>query len=167
MPLFLKSKLVFIHIPRTGGTYIENLMAANGDPPVFYSGIERVNGISPQHQTYLDLKRMQLIPENFTIFTILRDDEERYQSTIKWLKKYRNEDVYRHEMEDRSDAARYRFDNHNMPSEYFFEGLPDHELKRNLVVLHFKDLFPMTHASKLGRIVHLKTIPDNLFKNES
>jgi hypothetical protein len=169
MPLFLKSKLVFIHIPRTGGNYIEHLMEANGDPPVFFSvkeylsvwGIQDGNRyVSPQHQKYLHLKKLGLIPEDFTIFTIFRNDEERYASSMKW---YNNQG---HKI-DETMFNTLHYDNHNKPCSYFLEGLPDHDIKNPYYAFEFDKVFPLNLHSPLAKLLKIKTIRPDIFKNQS
>ncbi len=134
MPLFLKSGLYFIHIPRSGGSYIENLFHANGDTGAFLSPYQFFNGCSPQHQPLIVLNTLHMIPEGFKIFTVIRDDAKRFFSEFNWMKKrcllpvetsfsqfltegVLDKDGKAHPFLDINERKYY--DNHNMPNEWF------------------------------------------------
>lgn len=91
MPIFLNNKLLFIHIPKTGGTSIEKFIEDNGDVMAFYtfSGSIFVNSHTPQHCTYKEYESFNFLKSGMRIFTIVRNPEERVISEFFYIHKYR------------------------------------------------------------------------------
>lgn len=91
MPIFNK-EITFIHIPKTGGTSIEKFLFTNGySVSMLTQKIDfiPINGHSPQHCTYLELRELGLITEK--IFTIVRPEVDRTVSEFFYVKKYRKD----------------------------------------------------------------------------
>lgn len=83
MPLYLKHKFVFIHIPKTGGSSIEKVLEDAGDTTLLYNNGANpgvLNGHSPQHSTYRELVDLKLIPNDFTVFSVVRNPYDRFMS---------------------------------------------------------------------------------------
>lgn len=95
MPLFLKNKICFIHIPKCGGTTIEKAFENQlDDPPLYYDSRFRFPNMryslqhSPQHSTFIELREMKLIPKDFDIISFVRNPYDRFLSEYCWrLKK--------------------------------------------------------------------------------
>lgn len=87
MPLFLRNdrRIAFIHIPKTGGTSIEQYFESNGWTMRYWSP-PRDDGYSPsdQHLLYSDLKT--LIPEldDIPSFAVVRHPVKRFISEWQW-----------------------------------------------------------------------------------
>ena len=123
MPLFLKSRICFIHVPKCGGTTVvkafEELL---GDPPVHYSeDFSKVQWHplqhSPQHTTYRVLKGMNMVPDGFEVVSFVRDPVERFLSEYAW----RRTGVLQDEFAERffSHDPELFWDNHHL-SQYDF-----------------------------------------------
>jgi|WetSurMetagenome_2_1015567.scaffolds.fasta_scaffold307182_2 hypothetical protein len=196
MPLFLKSKLCFIHIPRSGGSYIENLFHYNNDPGIFLSPYQYLNGCSPQHQQYELLKILNIIPDDFQTFAIIRDHIDRFVSEFNWLKlRYGGlSEEQKRQLDNKSVGESVdmfkvlhpettfnafldnflnlgnncRYDNHNMPNEWFLKG---NNTTNPIRLINFSDLYKndgKTIVDRLNEILNtsLQPIP-NLDTNSS
>ena len=130
MPLFLKSNLCFIHIPRSGGSYIESLFEENGDKGILLSPHQLINGTSPQHQCLDNLTWLNMIPENFVIFTVIRPDVDRFISEYNWLLKRKvltTETSFSQFLDDFLNVENCeKYDNHNMPNSWFLKDTSSH-----------------------------------------
>lgn len=120
MPLSPKYKLVFIHIPKTGGTSIEEFFRENGGC-LYWERKKQYNGHSIQHCTYQELKELGLVPEGYRIFTVIRHPYERFLSDYNY---YRTLD--RFDGDILSFAKKFfgepeGFDNHNKSIFHFLE----------------------------------------------
>lgn len=100
MPVFQKNdkKILFIHIPKAGGTSIEHLFKSNGWDMSFFDGggknsVNNFLKCSPQHMHFNMLKDIMRINSFDYIFTFTRDPIERLKSEYKWRKKYLNENM--------------------------------------------------------------------------
>lgn len=78
MPVNKKHKLIYIHIPKTGGTYIEYLFDMRKDKTLFSSG-DKLLGRTKQHYPY-ELIVQELNIENYYIFTTVRNPYYRFIS---------------------------------------------------------------------------------------
>ncbi len=79
MPINKTHKLIYIHIPKTGGTYIEYLFDMRKDKTLFSSG-DKLLGRTKQHYPYkLIVKEVKNI-ENYYIFTTVRNPYYRFLS---------------------------------------------------------------------------------------
>lgn len=85
MPLFLKNKIVFIHIPKTGGSSIQHVLNTTGDIAVFYCGQAKLNNVPPQHMPLSALYELNLVPDDFRIITVIRHPYERVISAYNYL----------------------------------------------------------------------------------
>jgi len=86
MPIF-NDEITFIHIPKTGGDSIEKFVKDNGYDVKFRSVRKQgyINGHSPQHCTYRELKEMGLLTNK--IFTVIRPNIDRVISEYFYLRK--------------------------------------------------------------------------------
>jgi hypothetical protein len=90
MPIF-NNKITFIHIPKCGGTSIEKFLVDKGyNMSIFNStGSIFINGHTPQHCTYKELKELNLVTNK--IFTIIRPEIERVVSEYFYILEWRPE----------------------------------------------------------------------------
>jgi hypothetical protein len=87
MPIF-DNEYTFIHIPKTGGSSIECWLTDNNKKMSLFSIGKKnlINGHSPQHCTFLELKELNLLTEK--VFTIVRPDVERVISEYFYLNQF-------------------------------------------------------------------------------
>jgi hypothetical protein len=147
MPVFLRDgrALLFVHVPKTGGTTIERVFERSGwttrllETPDTHRDLLAVRKCSPQHY-HADLLRSVLRLGRFeATFMMVRDP----------LARFRSEFLMRHSREPRTDAAaveewadqvfrRYRrnpfvLDNHLRPqSEFHLQGATVYRLEDGL-----------------------------------
>ena len=129
MPYYKEKNLLFIHIPKTGGTIIENELKKK-TPEELFSRVKCLkflidppyNKVTPQHQFYSTLydyrKKLNINFENIKVFSIVRNPYDRIISDLLHLKlikvDYTPELVFenmKYNFFDRSG----RLDNHEVP----------------------------------------------------
>lgn len=83
----IKRKIIFIHIPKTGGTTIENYMKTI-DKPIFYGGYGKLKNIIFQHLNYKNYIKFFGKEEynKFIKFSIVRNPYDRLISEYYWSK---------------------------------------------------------------------------------
>lgn len=137
MPVFLNDdkKVLFVHVPKTGGTSIEQLFKSSGyqtrfrATPANSGAFFRLRRVSPQHMQASLLKELLRVSEFDVVFMLVRDPLARFRSEYG----HRNKDDLRTdersveewaEREFRAYADNpYRRDNHFRPqSEFYLEG---------------------------------------------
>lgn len=98
MPVFQKDnkKILFVHIPKAGGTSIEHLFKKNGWNMTFFDGggqysVNSFMKCSPQHIHYEIINKIFRLESFDYIFSFTRDPIDRLKSEYKWRKKYLNE----------------------------------------------------------------------------
>ncbi len=88
MPISDKHKVIFLHIPKTGGTSIEKFLDIKPSASTFYSQYLplSISVAAPQHLPYADLKAKLPVDKWVTYykFAIVRNPWERLLSTYKW-----------------------------------------------------------------------------------
>lgn len=125
MPLFLKNRLLFIHIPKCGGDSITFHMRNNGDEPFLFvaDGAVMVNGHTPQHMTWKELLRCGWkSPSDFRIAATVRHPVDRVISEYHYTRIYRPDLVdldkspkaFLDEFLRAQPEVRARYDNHNL-----------------------------------------------------
>jgi hypothetical protein len=83
MVLCHEKKCIFIHIPKTAGTSIEQFLKEKGKNNIEYIGLR--NNRSLQHLTAFELKReLGLIFKNYYKFSIVRNPYDRLLSEYYW-----------------------------------------------------------------------------------
>ena len=132
MPYYKDINLLFIHIPKTGGTtfetylkkkYKETLYIGKNTSPFLP---EEYQNVSPQHQTYQVLKKFQDLcniefNENLKIITILRNPYHRLISDLFWFNLIKKDDEPEEIFNIIKDKYldKNTFDNHNIPQYKF------------------------------------------------
>jgi Sulfotransferase family len=141
MPIFEKGafKILFIHIPKTGGTTIEETFVRNGFKMSYRRGgrygklneFDRNNGCSPQHM-HADLLAKHFIRSDFNyVFCTVRHPESRFLS--EWRSRKRD---FPNVDPDCLDAVAdhlppsyarnpFLYDNHLRPQHEFLWGHPE------------------------------------------
>ncbi len=142
MPVFLGAdrRVLFVHVPKTGGTSVERLFSGNGyrmslrDGKVGKESVNWVRRCSPQHLHAAMLSEMLLLDRFDLIFMLARDPLARFRSEYSM----RHRDDLRTDAEtvsrwtervfDRYGEDPYLFDNHLRPQSEF--RLPATEVYR-------------------------------------
>ena len=83
MPYNKEKQLLFIHIPKCGGTSIEKSLGSFSE-----IGVGIKNGKAIQHYTLKDYQNNLLFTNNFIKFSIVRNPYNRAISDFKWFKNY-------------------------------------------------------------------------------
>ena len=192
MPYF-KNKdvnILFIHIPKTGGTSIEHYFIKKygillSPQTLFcFADKQRVNGISLQHQTYISLKnhpkRFEMIKwnePNFKILTIVRNPYTRLLSAL-FFHKLIDQNTESDKITDIvNNFIISKYDNHNLP-QYKFITNNDGKLIDNIVIFKtetlnqqmqeygYKDFdIHKDHDSKIPKIMRNKYL--HFFNNKT
>jgi hypothetical protein len=86
--------ILFIHIPRTGGTTVEHWMRELDELRLFSYGFPAFSKVTPQHLRYSDIR--ELFGENFFdyVFTIVRNPFDRLASEYRLRLKNAQEGVW-------------------------------------------------------------------------
>lgn len=130
MPYYKEKNILFIHIPKTGGTVIEKSIK-NSYNQTLYSGKNNnllpppFNKVSLQHQFFTTIrnhkKKLSVIFENIKIFSVVRNPYDRTISDLFWFKLIKKDysaeqvlDVLKNNYINRTDL-----DNHNIPQYKF------------------------------------------------
>lgn len=133
VPLFLKHKVLFVHIPKCGGDTFSGRMQDAGDAPFLFvpDGSVMVNGHTPQHLTWRELGAMGWVtPPDFRVITIVRHPVDRVLSAYRYAKAYRSElskyvrnpnDFIGHFFDEEGEAYT-QFDQHNLGILDFIRG---------------------------------------------
>ena len=142
MPYYRKKKLLFIHIPKTGGTVIERNIKKVCKQTLYCTEPNHTNKliephtVSLQHQFYRTIRRyrkkLKVNFNNIKIFTVVRNPYDRLISDLFWYrlikKNYTSQqvlDVIKNNYLDRNDL-----DNHNKPQYEFVTNREGQLIKR-------------------------------------
>ena len=152
MPYFKESNLLFVHIPKTGGTSFEEYMLTKSTI-ILHSVLEKNNyphpefqNISLQHQTYQTLYKYRDLfkidfSNNLQKIAFVRNPYERIVSDIFWLK-FNDKNA---SQEDICDTIRYYYldrddlDNHNIP-QYLFVTDENENIIQDITILKMENL---------------------------
>lgn len=88
MPLFIQHRFLFIHIPKCGGDTISQALKSRGDHPLLFvaDGSVMVNGHTPQHMTWHELKQMGWVtPPGFRVAALVRHPVHRVLSEFRYI----------------------------------------------------------------------------------
>lgn len=137
MPYYYKKNLLFIHIPKTGGSNIENQIKKHTSQSLYSGNTNNLldppyNKTSLQHQFYITLykfkDRLNINFDNIKIFSIVRDPYTRIISDLIWHKLIKNdstpEQIYY--IIKNNYLNRDNLDNHNEPQ---YKFITDENLK--------------------------------------
>ena len=98
MPYYKEKDLLFIHIPKTGGTIIENELKKKTPEELFSPGNNYLKSlinppysrITPQHQFYSTLydyrRKLNINFENIKVFSVVRNPYDRIISDLLHFK---------------------------------------------------------------------------------
>jgi len=151
MPYYKDKNLLFIHIPKTGGTVIENELKNIYKETLFIPVISNnilpfpFNNFSLQHQFYTTIYKYRDLLDvdfkNIKIFTVVRNPYERIISDLFWYKlikkNYTSEQVYN--IIKNNYLHRNNLDNHNQP-QYKFLVDENNNLIKNIKIFKCENL---------------------------
>lgn len=156
MPYYVKKHLLFIHIPKTGGSSLERyleeddyqiLRKGHASNDIFPKHMVNECSTSPQHQTYATLYTYRdqlnlLFDDNLKLYTIVRNPYTRIMSDLFFLKritpKSTKEEVTNAVSEFINELP-HENDNHNIP-QYDFLIDKDGNLVKEIVILNTETL---------------------------
>lgn len=129
MPIFIlpEKKILFIHIPKTGGSSVETYLQRLGFGMSMFSTTDNSKGCTPQH-FHRDLLLEYAFPGEFdAVFTIVRDPVERFKSEYNFRMQIRQKngnDIIPVSAWVKSVLKQYQenpfaFDNHLRPQSHF------------------------------------------------
>jgi len=150
MPYYKEKKLLFIHIPKTGGTTIEDRIKKN-TPQTLYSSWSNslldfpYNQKSLQHQFYTTIykfrDKLDVNFDNIKIFSVVRNPYDRIISDLFWFglikKDFTAGQVYN--VIKNNYLYRDDLDNHNEP-QYKFIVDENSELIKNIKIFRTEAL---------------------------
>lgn len=151
MPYYLNKHILFIHIPKTGGTTIEELFRKNDSERVYSSiGIGDTNRILPppfdrvslQHQFYTTILKFKnklgvIFDDKLRIFSIVRDPYRRIISDMMFLNIINPDSTPEKVFECMKNyVIAEKYDNHNVPQYKFITDkqgnlIPEINILRN------------------------------------
>jgi hypothetical protein len=92
MPLFIRNRLLYIHIPKCGGDTISHFLRQHDDPPFLFipDGSVLVNGHTPQHLTWKEYLKLGWSPNNhFKVAALVRHPIDRVISEFRYIHNHR------------------------------------------------------------------------------
>jgi hypothetical protein len=151
MPYFKNNNinLLFIHIPKTGGSSIEEYFKRKfniklDEDSLFTAVGERFNNVSYQHQTYLDLYNNKNIFKinynNLKIITVVRNPYDRIVSDLFFLKLINlDSNPTQIFFTIRDKYLKNKYDNHPLPQYKFLVDEKDN-LIDNVIIIKNENL---------------------------
>lgn len=135
MSLYLKNKIVFIHIPKTGSCSVRKTFEDAGDDAVFIGVPRIINGHTSGHSTYEEHEMLKLIPDGFRVMSIVRHPYDRFLSKFNEQKTYNGYTGTVEEFANIFFSSDYAtWDNHNMPMNLMLHGGKD------ITIIRFENL---------------------------
>lgn len=92
MPLFVRNRFLFIHIPKCGGDTISHFLRLHDDPPFLFipDGSVLVSGHTPQHLTWKEYLKLGWSPYNgFRVAALVRHPIDRVISEFRYIHRHR------------------------------------------------------------------------------
>jgi hypothetical protein len=138
MGLYKKnSSIFFIHIPRTGGRYIDQLFQANEYESKFNHFDQLVGGIELPHLHYPLYESVTEIKETPHHFTVVRNPLEKIKSTLQIIIKKRNYSNQIYELlKDDSWAINFLIQEINVTSHFTNHFREQHEFISNKTLIY-------------------------------
>lgn len=143
MPFYPEMGIIFIHIPKTGGTsvetYFEDIMNIPIDSEHMYN-FPLLLGHRRQHCTYAELSEHIPNINKYKIFSIVRNPTHRIVSEVLYLKKYWKIDVPGSTLDDKIKHLLLKeninsYDNHLLP-QYKYLTNKDGIINKQIHVMH-------------------------------
>jgi hypothetical protein len=141
MPYFKKENILFIHIPKTGGTSVERFFSKTTPNNIALMGHEKGSDITLQHTPYETLMKdkKEFISPDAKIITIVRNPYERIMSDLFYLKKINIHSTKKEVLHKIEEYVRENSDNHGIPQYVFLKGVP------KVLIMHTETLTEDMH----------------------
>tara|TARA_B100001248_G_C27393062_1_gene463621 strand:+ start:961 stop:1581 length:621 start_codon:yes stop_codon:yes gene_type:complete len=150
MPYYKQKNILFIHIPKTGGTVIENALKKETKQTLYgnkNNWNEPYRGISPQHLFYNTIfknKRILNVDfQNIKVFSVVRNPYDRIVSDLFWNKliepTFTAKEVNNVIRNIYFGKCKKNLDNHNVP-QYKFVTDENSELIKSIKILKTETL---------------------------
>lgn len=147
MPYYESIKVLFIHIPKTGGTSMEKFLKSKSKQTLYSSNpknnILPVKNVSLQHQTFKTIfENRRVLKVNFReirIITIVRNPYYRIISDLFWNKLMSIDTPPEKVFEIMSRYIKKHYDNHNLP-QYKFLTLDDKTIAPQITIFKTESL---------------------------
>ena len=163
MPLFLRNRLLFIHIPKCGGDTITHVLREAGDPPFLFvaDGSIMVNGHTPQHMIWREFLLAGWAPRSdFRVAALVRHPLDRVISAYRYVRGFRPDlhafapdpQTFLDEFLSHDLVATRRFDNHNQPMLTFL-GNHDGEIDPEI------EIYPVQEMDRFMQSLDLPPVP--------
>lgn len=146
MPISLKHKLTFLHIPKAAGTSVEKALDLQTPECLFLKNKHKTLPVCPQHMFLSEIIKECPFVQNYTTFTIVRNPFDRFVSEFffyeqtYWAREYHNlsfEEFVHLATNMPAKKRRYAFDGHLEPQHHYLDcKLPIHIFK-------FENLTPL------------------------
>jgi hypothetical protein len=146
MPIF-NNEILFIHIPKSGGTSIQNLLIDKGLKCELYSPnlSTLINNHTPQHCTFLELEKLGVVDDKIKIFTVIRNPVDRVISEYFYNLEYRKHllpqlgETFDQFLDLFLDTKNYKFfDYHNLCN-YDFIINKNNEVDKRIKIFNYFD----------------------------
>ena len=150
MPYYPNKNILFIHIPKTGGTVIENQIKKQYNQTLYSGKTNNIleypyNKISLQHQFYTTIYKYKNILNinfnNIKIFSVVRNPYDRIISDLFWFNFITKDDSSDKVYNIIKNNYLYRddLDNHNLP-QYLFITDENKKLLPNIKIFKTEEL---------------------------
>ena len=142
MPLYKQLNLLFIHIPKNGGTTIENFLNRKNKGVDLWMYKNKLDlNHSEQHCTYKEIEEKNFISKDYSLFTIIRHPVDRVVSEFNWLSRVRKNKYtdFNKFLDEFLNKENFKnFDNHNLSNlDYLLNK--DNEIPENIRIFKFFD----------------------------
>lgn len=162
MPVFVRHRLLFIHIPKCGGDTVSFGLRARGDPPFLFvaDGSVMVNGHTPQHMRWREyLDAGWSTANGFRVAALVRHPVDRVVSEYRYIQMSRPDlrkfaptpAVFLDHFLTEAPGVRERFDNHNVGLLDFLSG-PDGRVDPHIYVRPVQEMGAWLHALGLPEL---------------
>jgi len=170
MPLFLRNKLLYIHIPKCGGDTVSYFLREHNDPPFLFiaDGSVMVNGHTPQHLTWREFMKLGWLPSNdFKVAALVRHPVDRVISEFRYIQHSRPDLVgiattpssFLDAFLSSDPISNTLFDNHNLS---ILEFLEDESGQIDPII----DIRPVQEMDQLMNSLGLPPVPLSAWRNE-
>lgn len=177
MPYYKEKNLLFIHIPKTGGTAIEDNIKKKYKESLYCLTMNKnyllerpFNNSSLQHLFYTTIfkfkKKLNVDFQNIKIFTVVRNPYDRIISDLFWFKLIKHDytskkvnNIIKNKYLNRSDL-----DNHNKP-QYKFVTNHNCELIENIKIFKTENLNKSNDIINKFLGFDINIVKDNINKN--
>ena len=172
MPIFQKDgkSILYIHVPKTGGSYIENLFKKNGFTMSYFDNSRdflSLRTCSPQHYHADILKQLFNVEKFDYVFMSVRDPLKRHISEFRMRANGRKTPLdingWTKKVIENYEENKFVYDNHIRPqSEFYISGIDvfsqDDGFNDNFVEIISKKIGFEFTVKKIDKVMHRDSI---------